>query len=148
MPNRVFVVQAWDLRESIFPLLREVCQDAGYSVSHASDREGQAVFDDIWLLLNEAEAVLVDFTHRKPNVYLEYGMALVLGKPIIAITQSEQDLPSDTPGIKWKKYRGDAYALRDLSEKIPQSLRDTIADIRRVTEEDGKNDADAPFLGL
>lgn len=48
-------------------------------VTHASDRQGQVIFEDIWILMNEAQAVLVDFTQKRPNVYLEYGMALVLG---------------------------------------------------------------------
>lgn len=134
-PRRAFIVQAWELRETIYPLIRKVCEEAGWTVSHSSDREGQAVFDDIWALLNESEAVVVDFTRRRPNVYLEYGMALVLGKPIIALTQDESDLPSDTPNLKIKKYRGDANAFMDLSDKLPRALVDTVDDIQRVHSE-------------
>ena len=100
IPKRIFVVQAWSLKDSVLPILRKTLDDASYEVTHADDRQGQVIFADIWRLLNESEIVLVDFTEKRPNVYLEYGMALVLGKPIIAITQTLDDIPSDTPQLK------------------------------------------------
>jgi len=95
--NQVFVVQSWSLRESVFPVIKDILAKHGYATVYAGDRDGQVIFEDIWLMLNESDLVIVDFTSRRPNVYLEYGMALVLGKPIVAITQSLEDIPSDTP---------------------------------------------------
>ena len=129
--KQVFVVQSWDLRESVLPAIRVVCVKHGYSVVHAEDRHGQVIFEPIWRMLNESEVVLVDFTNKRPNVYLEYGMALVLGKPIVAITQSEKDVPSDTPNLKWHKYRGEA-PLPDLEKLLPGAIAGTIADVDAV----------------
>lgn len=137
----VFVVQAWAFKDTVLPILRTICLAQGYSASHAEDRQGQVVLEDIWVLINECEAVIVDFTNRKPNVYLEFGMALVLGKPIIAITQEEADLPTDTPNLKYIKYRGDINASLDLGRDIPNALRDTISAFRRLAENDGHSSA-------
>lgn len=128
VPGQVFVVQAWELRDKVLPVIRGVLQEYGFSAKYAGDREGQLVFEDIWKFLNESEVVLVDFTHRRPNVYLEYGMALVLGKPIVAITQSKDDLPSDTPNLKYILYVNE-LGDKALSEKLPRAIRDVMDDI-------------------
>jgi hypothetical protein len=138
-PKSVFVVQAWNLKDTVLPIIREICDREGYTVSHASDRQGQVIFEDIWIQINEAEAVLVDFTHKRPNVYLEYGMALVLGKPIISITQNAEDLPSDTPQLKYILYPGGIEGRAFLLEQIPKALRDTIADFAVLAERAGRN---------
>lgn len=137
--KNVFVVQAWSLKDTVLPIIREICQNEGYSVTHASDRQGQVIFEDIWIQINEAEAVLVDFTHKRPNVYLEYGMALVLGKPIISITQNADDLPSDTPQLKYILYPGGIEGRAFLLEQIPKALRDTISDFAALAEKAERN---------
>jgi len=129
--KQIFVVQSWNLRESILPAIRVVCLKHGYTVVHSEDRSGQVIFDPIWRFLNESAVVLVDFTDKRPNVYLEYGMALVLGKPIVAITQSERDVPSDTPNLKWHQYRALA-PLPDLERILPGAITGTIADIEAL----------------
>jgi hypothetical protein len=126
--GHVFVVQSWGMKDSILPMIRDICKEAGYTATHAEDLSGQIVFEDVWLLLNEAEVVLIDFTEKRPNVYLEFGMALVLGRPIVAITQSLDDLPSDTQNIKCIVYSKDnAYKMlkESLVSKIETVIKDT-----------------------
>ena len=50
---------------------------------------------DIFDLIYCAKAVVVDFTGRNPNVLYETGIAHTLGKTVIPITQSLDDIPSD-----------------------------------------------------
>ena len=128
IPNQVFVVLPWALRDSVLPVITKILQDNGYTAKFAGDRDGQVIFDDIWLMLNESELVIVDFTNRRPNVYLEYGMALVLGKPIVAITQNFDDIPSDTPNLKVIPYQ-DRLNDAALSQQLPRALKDTASDI-------------------
>ena len=131
VPNRVFVIQSWELRGSVLPILRAILEPEGYSVTFSGDREGQVIFGDIWLMLNEAEIIIADFTQKKPNVYLEFGMALVLGKPIVAITQIKEDLPSDTPQLKYIAY-SEKSAYADLKQFLGKSIEDTRDDIHRA----------------
>ena len=125
--KQIFVVQSWRLRETVLPAIRLVCDSIGYTVQHAEDRDGMVVFNDIWRLMNESEIVLVDFTDQRPNVYLEFGMALVLGKPIVVISQTGKDIPSDAPNVKWKKY-SESKAVKDFREILPGALKYAIED--------------------
>ena len=131
IPSQVFVVLAWSLTDSSLRVIRETLEPEGYSVKYAGDRDGHVVFEDVWLMLNESEVVVVDFTHKRPNVYLEYGMALVLGKPIVAITQDLADLPSDTPNLKALVYQ-DTKADTTLESRLAKAVRDSVADIERA----------------
>jgi hypothetical protein len=57
-------------------------------------------------------------------------MALVLGKPIAAITQDLGDIPSDTPNLKVIPYN-DKLGDNNLARLLPRALRDTAADIEK-----------------
>lgn len=133
VPNQVFVILPWDLRKTVYPVISSILQENGYTAVFAGDRDGQVVFGDIWLMLNESEEVIVDFTLRRPNVYLEFGMALVLGKPIVAITQDLGDIPSDTQNVKVIPY-SDRLNDTALKLQLPRALRDTAADIARAVQ--------------
>lgn len=60
----------------------------------------QDIFDVIYC----AEVVVVDFTGRNPNVMYETGIAHTLGKNVIPITQSIDDIPSDLGHHRALKY--------------------------------------------
>jgi hypothetical protein len=130
--GQVFVVQAWRLRDTVLPVIRGILQEHGYVTKYSGDRDGPVIFEDIWTLMNESEAVIVDFTDKRPNVYLEYGMALVLGKPIVAITQSADDLPSDTPQLKYILYE-DRLGDAALRLQLPRAIQTNIADVQLAT---------------
>jgi len=129
--KQVFVVQSASLSHTVLPVIRGILEPRGYIVKYWGDRGGQLVFDDIWLLLNESEIVIVDFTEKRPNVYLEYGMALVLGKPIIAITQRKEDIPSDTSSLKYILYN-DKLGDASLRDNLPRAVEHTVGDIERI----------------
>ena len=59
----------------------------------------QGVLDLIWRAIQRAEIVVIDFSHKNSNVTFEYGLAWTLGKRIIALTQHEDDIPSDVLGL-------------------------------------------------
>lgn len=124
IPRQIFVIQAWSLITTVLPTLRKILEEANYTVTHADDRQGQVIFADIWTLMNEAEIVLVDFTEKRPNVYLEYGMALVLGKPIVAITKNLEDRPSDTPQLKVITYEDSMNGISALKIRLLNALKE------------------------
>ena len=130
----VFVVMAWDLIGSVYSQIKEQLENTGgFVVNYAGERHGQVVFEDIWKLMNESDVVLVDFTGKRPSVYLEYGMALVLGKPIVAITQNKEEVPSDTPNLKYSIYKNE-LGETFFKTKLANQIRDTIADFRDFDE--------------
>lgn len=53
------------------------------------------IINDIWSGVNNAKAVIVELTSRNPNVMYELGLCHAIGKPVIMISQSEDDIPFD-----------------------------------------------------
>lgn len=79
----------------------------------------QDVFDIIYC----AKVVIVDFTGRNPNVMYETGIAHTLGKTVIPITQSIDDIPSDLGHHRALKYLPNEEGYRDLSNEIYKRLQ-------------------------
>jgi hypothetical protein len=53
------------------------------------------IFEEIWNKIQEAQIVISDATGQNPNVFYEMGLAHALGKDVIIITQSLDDIPFD-----------------------------------------------------
>lgn len=124
-PKQIFLVISFSLLDNIKQIITNILEPDGYTIVSAKEQDGQVLFQDIWDLLNQSEIVIVDFTGKRPNVYLEFGMAIVLGKPIIAITQNEKDIPSDVTNIKYIVYKdklGDTTLQVALRKKIVDTL--------------------------
>ncbi|MEM9952702.1 MAG: hypothetical protein AAF846_13935 [Chloroflexota bacterium] len=79
------------------------------------------VMNDIWSLTNNAKIVIADCTGRNANVFYEIGIAHTLGKPVIPITQSIEDIPFDI-----RHRRVIEYSYPDGMEKFEGELGDAI----------------------
>ncbi|MFO7592656.1 MAG: hypothetical protein R6X15_01240 [Pseudomonadota bacterium] len=74
----------------------------------------QDIFDIIYC----AKVVVVDFTGKNPNVMYETGIAHTLGKTVVPITQSLDDIPSDLGHHRALKYYPNEEGYRDLSNEL------------------------------
>lgn len=78
---------------------------------------------DIFDLIYCAKAVVVDFTGRNPNVLYETGIAHTLGKTVIPITQSLDDIPSDLGHHRALKYLPNEQGYKDLCNDLYRRLK-------------------------
>lgn len=78
---------------------------------------------DIFNLIFCARVVVVDFTGRNPNVMYETGIAHTLGKSVIPITQSINDIPSDLGHHRALKYLPNKEGYRNLSNDLYKRLK-------------------------
>jgi hypothetical protein len=136
--SEIFVVMPWEFRHTVYKSIRDICEKHNYTATYAAETGGQVVLEDIWRLINRARAVIIDFSKSRPNVYLEFGMAIVLGKPIIAITQSGEECPSDVRNIKYILYNLD-HADHILEKELPKALRDTIQQVEQMAAKRNAN---------
>lgn len=60
------------------------------------------IIDDAWTPIYRAKIVIVDYTSGSVNVFYELGMAHLLGKEVVIIAQSKQEIPLD---ILHRRYR-------------------------------------------
>ena len=90
----------------------------------ADDIWDNATFmQDIFDLIFCARVVVVDFTGRNPNVMYETGIAHTLGKTVIPITQSIDDIPSDLGHHRALKYLPNEEGYRNLSNDLYKRLK-------------------------
>lgn len=80
------------------------------------------IIDDIWESINSARFLIADVTDRNPNVFYELGIAHALGKDVIIITKSINDIPFDTRHIRHIVY---TFTPRG-AKKLEDDLRLTI----------------------
>jgi hypothetical protein len=84
---------------------------------------------DIFELIYCSRIVVVDYSGRNPNVMYETGIAHTLGKTVIPITQSLDDIPSDLGHHRALKYLPNDEGYRNLSNELYKRIK-TILGIK------------------
>ena len=69
--------------------------------------------------------VVVDFTGKNPNVMYETGIAHTLGKLVVPISQSLEDVPFDMAHHRCLNYLSNAEGFSNLSKKLAAKLKQT-----------------------
>jgi len=85
--------------------------------------DNSTFIQDIFDLIFCAKVIVVDFTGRNPNVMYETGIAHTLGKTVIPITQSLDDIPSDLGHHRALKYLPNEQGYKDLSNELWKRLK-------------------------
>jgi hypothetical protein len=129
------------LRAEFSPVYRAIaraCKATGLRCLRADDIwEESAIVQDIFNLVFRAQVVIVDFTGKNPNVMYETG-AHTLGKHVIPISQSLDDVPFDLTHHRVLKYLSNAEGLKQLETKLAVRLR-------QVAPASAEPDDDIPF---
>jgi hypothetical protein len=85
------------------------------------------IIQDVFSLIFRSRVVVCDFSNQNPNVFYEAGIAHTLGRPVIAITQHEGDVPFDLRHRRFVKYLNNEEGLTDLSRKLSRRLRTILS---------------------
>jgi len=88
---------------------------------YAANAHQAKIIDQVWSAMCAAELVLADCTGRNPNVMYELGMAHTLGKPVLLLAQSQDDIPFDVGHLRFVLYSPDD--LERLQLEIVKSVR-------------------------
>lgn len=103
-------------REIISPALT----DAGYTPERADSIFGKSrVIDDIHDCIVRAELVVCELTGRNANVLYEFGIADALGKRVLLISESEEDIPFDLRHLRYIRYHPGGT---DWKEKLRRDI--------------------------
>lgn len=90
--------------------------------------ENSTFIQDIFDLIFCSRIVIVDFSERNPNVMYETGIAHTLGKIVIPITQSINDIPSDLGHHRALKYLPNDEGYRNLKNELYKRIKTIIED--------------------
>ncbi len=108
--------------EIVFEAVKSACSPS-FRCQRASDIwDDSAIIQDIFSLIYRSQVVVVDFTGKNPNVMYELGIAHTLGKHVIPITQSLDDLPFDIAHHRSLKYLKNSEGMAELQRKLAQKF--------------------------
>lgn len=86
--------------------------------------ENPAIIQDVVSLIDRSKVVVCDCSGRNANVFYEAGIAHTLGRDVILITQSDEDIPFDLRHLRYIKYLNNGEGREDLAERLQQRLAD------------------------
>ena len=104
--------------------IQRACAEANHKCLRVDDIwEESTVFQDIFNLIFRSQVVVVDFTGKNPNVMYETGIAHTLGKHVVPITQSLDDVPFDMSHHRVLKYLPNAEGIEAMVGRLAENLR-------------------------
>jgi hypothetical protein len=126
-PNLVFVIMPFSPEmDGAFRAIQEACASIGLHAKRADDSPGSGiVLRDITDMIEQAEFLVVDLTHERPNVYYELGYAHGVGNAsaeILLVARAGTALHFDVAPIRVRFYSSveelRELATRQLSEMV------------------------------
>lgn len=111
-------------------LYRPAIEDAGLQPVRADDLfRPSVIVSDLWNMVQEANVLLAELTTKNANVFYELGLAHAIGKPVILVSETMNDVPFDLQQLRVLMYNKDDPAWGDkLGADITAALRETLAE--------------------
>jgi hypothetical protein len=107
--------------------IKRVAKKLGLSIKRADDAfTAHDVMLDVWNDICAARAIVADCTEKNPNVFYEIGLAHVVGKPVLLITQSGDDVPFDLRHVRYMEYAYTPPGMKQLEVHLARTLRDEL----------------------
>ena len=107
----------------VIEAIRESCESIELTCQRADDIwEETAIIDEIFALICRSGIVVCDLTGRNPNVLYEMGIAQTLGKPVVMLTQNNEDIPFDVKHHRYLKYLSNGEGLEAMKEALTERL--------------------------
>lgn len=111
----------------VYSALQKSVTALGLSCVRADDIwEHHTIIQDIVTLIARAGVVICDCSGKNPNVFYEAGIAHTLGKEVILIAQSEDDVPFDLRHLRYIRYLPNREGLDNLSQALVSRLKSII----------------------
>lgn len=116
----------------VYQTIQEACRNSGFTCQSARDIwDDSTIIQDVFSLIFSSYVVVCDFSGKNPNVFYEAGIAHALGKHVIPITQSAEDIPFDLRHHRYLQYLNNAEGRQDLEGQLAQRMA-TLAAKRKA----------------
>jgi hypothetical protein len=127
---QAFIALPWEASVSsdLDHLIRETLEEHGVrAIVASSSTSAGSVSSEVQGKLREADFVIADITGANPNVMIEVGMALAMGKRLLLLSQSRwKELPFDVAARQVAVYRPDE--VESVRKYLDLWLRDALSD--------------------
>lgn len=85
------------------------------------------IVSDLWQMIQDAKLLLAELTTKNANVFYELGLAHALGKPVVLVSETMDDVPFDLQQLRILLYDKDDPAWGDkLSAGITKAINETL----------------------
>jgi hypothetical protein len=103
--------------------VKKVVTELNLNVARADDFfTTNIILNDIWDAINNSKIIIADCTGRNPNVFYEIGIAHVVGKKVILITQNKDDVPFDLRHLRFFEYRYTPPGMIEFENTLKETL--------------------------
>jgi hypothetical protein len=110
--------------------IKAVVNSLGMTIKRGDDFfTSHQVMRDIWSSICAARAIVADCTGRNPNVFYEIGMAHSVGKPVVLLTQNNEDVPFDLRHIRYIQYSYTPPGMKQFEVVLAQTIKQIFAEM-------------------
>jgi hypothetical protein len=107
--------------------IRPTIESLGHSCARADDFfTADSIMSDIWRAINASKAVIADCTGRNPNVFYEIGIAHAIGKGVVLIAQSIDDIPFDLRHRRAITYEYTPRGMRGFEGALKRTISEVL----------------------
>jgi hypothetical protein len=124
MQPRLFVLVLMPFSEEFLAVyangIKPACEDAGAYCERLDEQIFQeTIISRIYNQIAKADTIVADMSGLNPNVFYEAGYAHALGKEVVLLTNSADDIPYDLKHYTHVVYEGDIPRLKtELGKRI------------------------------
>ena len=87
------------------------------------------IMSDIWKMIREAKVLVADLTEKNANVFYELGLAHAIGKPVILLSETNDDVPYDLQSLRVLNYDKNHPTWGNrLKTALTPAIKETLAD--------------------
>ena len=136
-PAELFVMMPFEdrLRPVYEDHIRAVAARLQVKATRADDFfAASAIVSDVWNAIADAQVLIADCTGRNANVFYELGIAHALGKPVILITQSNEDIPFDIQHIRVVNYDFTPRGMKEFETTLEATIRSEMEQERTISD--------------
>ena len=112
----------------VYAAIKESVEGLGLRCHRADDIwENHHIMDDVISLIWRCRLVVSDLTSKNANVFYETGVAHSLGRDVIQIAQSMDDVPFDLRSIRTLTYLRNGEGLAGLKQSLAARTQTLLA---------------------
>lgn len=107
--------------------IKKVIKKEGLTCIRADEIVGvNSITKDIWEQENRARLLIADLTTKNPNVFYELGLAHALGKDVVLLAQSIEDVPFDLKSLRCIIYSYTPRGIKEMEEKLSATVKNIL----------------------
>ena len=116
----------------VYETIQQATQDANMRCNRADDIWiDNTIIQDVVSLIDRSRIVVCDCTRKNPNVFYETGIAHTLGRDVVLITQSQEDIPFDVQHHRYIRYLNNTEGLNNLRIDLAKRINTLVNGTKR-----------------